>query len=170
MASRLSPGALPCSPARIREPFFSNQAATRMTKRLRALPLSYCPKAFHVEQVGLEPTTSICERCSSAGIRRLFQIGQQEIARDSAILRRRPGFEPVGLSTLPMYSRRHLPRVLWLSEEATKMTRDCTAFLTHPPRGVTAVSRFRIRTVSTMYSHRHSPQDRSSVVISRGRI
>jgi hypothetical protein len=48
--------------------------------------------------------------------------------------------------------------------EATKMTRDCTAFLTHPPRGVTAVSRLRTRTESTMYSHRHSPQDRSSVV------
>ena len=38
------------------------------------------------------------------------------------------------------------------------MMRDCTAFLTHPPCGVAAVSRFRIRTVGTMYSHRHSPR------------
>lgn|GEM_PF-4502224 len=42
--------------------------------------------------------------------------------------------------------------------EATKVMRGRIAFLTHPPCGVTAVSRFRIRTVAAMYSHRHSPQ------------
>ena len=49
-----------------------------MTKRLRALPLSYCPRIFQVEQVGLEPTTSISSRCSSAGIRRLIRLSTME--------------------------------------------------------------------------------------------